>query len=128
MDQAVFLQKLDEAGINTQKAIGRFMGNTALFLKFVRRLPDALRFADIRTALEQQDDETFYMLVHTLKGTAANLSAENLAECVQAILVEYRASGFKHMRKLNGLLRQAEAESEKLSEILRDFDTAMPNA
>lgn len=128
MDQAVFLQKLDEAGINTQKAIGRFMGNTALFLKFVRRLPDVLRFGEIRTALEQQDDETFYMLVHTLKGTAANLSAENLAECAQAILVEYRASGFKHMRKLNGLLRQAEAESEKLSEILRDFDAAIPNS
>ncbi len=127
MDQAVFLQKLDGAGINTQKAIGRFMGNTALFLKFVRRLPEALRFGEIRAALEQQDDETFYMLVHTLKGTAANLSAENLAECVQAILVEYRASGFKHMRKLDGLLGQAEVESKKLSEILRDLDEAMPN-
>lgn len=98
------------------------MGNTALFLKFVRRLPDALRFGEIRTALQQEDDETFYMLVHTLKGTAANLSAENLAECVQAILVEYRASSFKHMRKLEGLLREAEVESENLSELLRQMD------
>ena len=122
MDQTVLLKKLDEAGIDTQKAIGRFMGNTALFLKFVRRLPDALRFGGIRTALQQEDDETFYMLVHTLKGTAANLSAENLAECVQAILVEYRASGFKHMRKLEGLLREAEVESENLSELLRQMD------
>ena len=122
MDQTVLLKKLDEAGIDTQKAIGRLMGNTALFLKFVRRLPDALRFGEIRTALQQEDDETFYMLVHTLKGTAANLSAENLAECVQAILVEYRASGFKHMRKLEGLLREAEVESENLSELLRQMD------
>lgn len=122
MDQTVLLKKLDEAGIDTQKAIGRFMGNTALFLKFVRRLPDALRFGEIRTALQQEDDETFYMLVHTLKGTAANLSAENLAECVQAILVEYRASGFKHMRKLEGLLRETEVESENLSELLRQMD------
>ena len=122
MDQTVLLKKLDEAGIDTQKAIGRFMGNTALFLKFVRRLPDALRFGEIRTALQQEDYETFYMLVHTLKGTAANLSAENLAECVQAILVEYRASGFKHMRKLEGLLREAEVESENLSELLRQMD------
>lgn len=127
MDQTVFLKRLDEAGIDTQKAIGRFMGNTALFLKFVRRLPDALRFGEIRTALQQEDDETFYMLVHTLKGTAANLSAENLAECVQAILVEYRTSGFKHMRKLEGLLREAEVESEKLSELLRQPDTDSPD-
>ena len=67
------------------------------------------------------------MLVHTLKGTAANLSAENLAECVQAILVEYRTSGFKHMRKLEGLLREAEVESEKLSELLRQPDTDSPD-
>nr|WP_297275364.1 Hpt domain-containing protein [uncultured Agathobaculum sp.] len=127
MDQTVFLKRLDEAGIDTQKAIGRFMGNTALFLKFVRRLPDALRFGEIRTALQQEEDETFYMLVHTLKGTAANLSAENLAECVQAILVEYRTSGFKHMRKLEGLLREAEVESEKLSELLRQPDTDSPD-
>lgn len=125
MDQTVLLKKLDEAGINTQKAIGRFMGNTALFLKFVRRLPDVLRFGEIRTALQQEDDETFYMLVHTLKGTAANLSAENLAECVQAILVEYRTSGFKHMRKLEGWLREAEVESEKLSELLRQMDSIL---
>lgn len=122
MEQHVFLQKLQKAGINTDQAIGRFMGNTSLFLQFVRRLPQALRFEDIRRALEAQDDETFYMLVHTLKGTAANLSAENLAECTQAILVEYRASGFKHQTKLEGLLRQAEAESEKLSQTLREWD------
>ena len=125
MDQNTFLKNLDEAGIDTKKAIGRFMGNTALFLKFVRRLPEALRFGEIRTALQQEDDETFYMLVHTLKGTAANLSAESLAECVQAILVEYRTSGFKYMRKLEGLLREAEVESEKLSELLRDMDAAL---
>lgn len=122
MEQMDFLRRLDDAGINTEKAIGRFMGNTALFLKFVRRLPDALRFAEIRNALAAEDDETFYMLVHTLKGTAANLSAEELAECAQAILVEYRASGFKHMRKLEGLLREAETESEQLSEILRGME------
>ncbi|MGO5030051.1 Hpt domain-containing protein [Candidatus Agathobaculum pullicola] len=125
MDQTVFLKRLDDAGIDTQKAIARFMGNTALFLKFVRRLPDVLRFREIRTALQQEDDEIFYMLVHTLKGTAANLSAENVAECVQAILVEYRTSGFKHMRKLKGLLREAEVESEKLSELLRRMDEAL---
>lgn len=122
MDQTIFLQKLRQAGVDTDKAIGRFMGNTTLFLQFIRRLPQALRFADIRKALDAQDDETFYMLVHTLKGTAANLSADNLAECVQAILVEYRASGFKHQKKLNGLLQQAEAESEKLSQVLREWD------
>lgn len=125
MDQTVFLKRLDDVGIDTEKAIARFMGNTALFLKFVRRLPDVLRFREIRTALQQEDDETFYMLVHTLKGTAANLSAENVAECVQAILVEYRTSGFKHMRKLEGLLREAEVESEKLSELLRQMDEAL---
>ena len=75
MDQDVFLQQLAKAGVNTEQAIGRFMGNTALFLRFMQRLPEALRFAAIRKALGEQGDENFYMLVHTLKGTVANLAA-----------------------------------------------------
>ena len=59
MEQHVFLQKLQKAGINTDQAIGRFMGNTSLFLQFVRRLPQALRFEDIRRALEAQTMKHF---------------------------------------------------------------------
>ena len=127
MDQDVFLQQLSKTGVNTEQAIGRFMGNTALFLRFMQRLPEALRFTEIRKALGEQDDENFYMLVHTLKGTAANLAAEELAECAQAILVEYRTSGFKHMHKLDSLLRETELESERLSKVLRNLDGVAEN-
>ena len=89
MDQDVFLQQLAKAGVNTEQAIGRFMGNTALFLRFVQRLPEALRFAEIRQALDAQDDEKFYMLVHTLKLNSllreTELESERLSKVLRTL-------------------------------------------
>ena len=121
MNQSVFLEKLNAVGVNTEKAIARFMGNTDLFLRFIQRLPESMNFVKMHEALEQEDEESFYMQVHTLKGTAGNLGVENVCECAQALLVEFRASQFKNSKKLSELLNVAETESEKLSELLAAY-------
>ena len=121
MNQEFFLQQLEDAGVNTQEAIARFMGNTALFLKFIQRLPEVLKFAEIRQAIQTEDSETFYMLVHTLKGTAGNLGVGAVFDCAHAMLTEYRTTGFSHTRKLLGLVQEAENESAKLSRLLLSF-------
>lgn len=121
MNQTIFLEKLNAVGVNTEKAIERFMGNTDLFLRFIQRLPESMDFAKMNEALLNEDEESFYMQVHTLKGTAGNLGVENVCECAQALLVEFRASQFKNRKKLTELLKEAETESEKLSELLSSY-------
>ena len=74
MEKQELYAQLDRLGFHTQEALNRFMGNEALFLSFVRQLPQKLNLASIRQELEAEDEETFYIGVNNLKGLAGNLS------------------------------------------------------
>ena len=116
--------QLQRLGMDTGQALGRFMGNEERLLHFVCQLPGHLRFAEARQNLDQEDEETFYMLVHGMKGIAGNLSIEGLFDCFQAILVELRTSKFQNKTKLAALLREAETESEALVDCIRQYEQA----
>ena len=122
MNQTQLIEQLSAAGVDTEKAISRFMGNQDLFISFIRKLPTYMKFDEMRTYLEQQNEEYLYMAVHNLKGTAGNLGVQSIFECAQAILVEFRTSNFQHSQKLNDLLSEAEAESKQLSKILIEYE------
>ena len=121
MDQQKLFEQMERLGMNTQEALGRFMGNKPLFLSFVRQLPDKLDLTRIRQALDAEDEDTFYMGVHNLKGLAANLSIVPISDCAQAILVEYRGTKFKNKKKLFTLLREAELESQAMSALINQY-------
>lgn len=121
MDQQKLFEQMGRQGMNTREALGRFMGNKPLFLSFVRQLPDKLDLTRIRQALDAEDEDAFYMGVHNLKGLAANLSIVPIRDCAQAILVEYRGTKFKNKKKLLTLLREAEAESKAMADLINQY-------
>lgn len=121
MEKEVFFALLEDAGVNVSQALSRFMGNEALFLSFVGKLPEKLSFGPILQALEREDEDDFYMRVHSLKGMAGNLSVEPIYDCAQAILVEFRSSKFQHKKKLRSLVQEAVRESESLSELIGQY-------
>ena len=61
MDQQKLFEQMERQGMNTQEALGRFMGIKPLFLSFVRQLPDKLDLTRIRQALDAEDEDAFYM-------------------------------------------------------------------
>ena len=121
MEKEVFMGLLEDSGVNLSQALGRFMGNEALFLSFIGKLPEKLQFDPILQALNQEDEEEFYMRVHSLKGMAGNLSIEPIYDCAQAILVEFRASKFQNKKKLLSLIEEAIRESESLSDLIQQY-------
>ena len=121
MEKEVFMALLEDSGVNLSQALGRFMGNEALFLSFIGKLPEKLQFEPILQALNQEDEEEFYMRVHSLKGMAGNLSIEPIYDCAQAILVEFRASKFQNKKKLLSLIEEAIRESESLSDLIQQY-------
>lgn len=123
MTRETFVTQLHHKGANTTEALARFMGNEELFLSFVSRLPEKLKFDQIRHGLEVEDEDEFYMGVHNLKGMAGNLSLEPIYDCAQAILVEFRVSKFQNRKKLTALTREAEAEGEALAEFITQYLT-----
>lgn len=122
MNQKELIEKLYQSGVDTNKAITRFMGNEDLFISFIKRLPYSINFESIRSDLEAENEEEFYFKVHNLKGMAGNLGIDSIFDCAQAILVELRTSKFTQIKKLRGLIKEAELESELLNKIILSYE------
>lgn len=120
MTNQIFIERLRQAGVDTDSAINRFMGNEALFLKFMRRLPDTLKIAEMKQTLEEENGEDFYSYVHDLKGVAGNLGLSDIFDAAQATLVEYRSTQLRNKKKMVGLLSEIEEYCQKVFIILEE--------
>lgn len=112
------LDVLRNNDVDVDHAVERLMGNDNLYLEFIKRLPDELNLATIREALNQKDAEAFHFHLHNLKGFAVNLGINDIADAAQAGLTEFRASEFRNITKLEGLLDEIEAAGEKFASAL----------
>ena len=121
MEKKAFMELLEAAGVQVQRAVDRFMGNENLYLTFLAKLPKQLRFEEILQALDNEDEEVFYLRVHDLKGLAGNLELAPIYECAQAILVEFRTSRFHQKKKLTDLTREARRESEQIAALINGY-------
>ena len=121
MEKQEFLGLLEASGVQVRSALERFMGNEALFLSFLAKLPGQLRFEEILRALEEEDGEVFYLRVHDLKGMAGNLGLAPIQDSAQAILTEFRSSRFQHKKKLTALTWEAKRESERLAGLIEGY-------
>lgn len=66
-------QKLIENGADVEGTLHRFMGNEALFSKFLLKFRDDKNYAGLEESLEQENYEEAFKYAHTLKGVSANL-------------------------------------------------------
>ncbi|BAL83993.1 hypothetical protein SELR_22850 [Selenomonas ruminantium subsp. lactilytica TAM6421] len=91
MEQLEIKQILSDAGTDYNKGLERFMGNVALYHKFLLKFLDDSSFAKFKESFAASDMEQAAKSVHTLKGTAGNLSLMSLFtaadEMVQALRV-----------------------------------------
>ena len=116
------LDVLRDNDVDVDNAVDRLMGNDNLYLEFIKRLPEELHLATIREALAQQDADSFHFYLHNLKGFAINLGITEIADAAQAALTEFRASQFRNVTKLEGLLEEIEALGEKFASALGEID------
>ncbi len=115
------LEILRENDVDVDTAVDRLMGHNELYLEFIKRLPEELNLASIREALAQQDAESFHFYLHGLKGFASNLGITEIADAAQAGLIEFRATQFRNVTKLEGLLEEIEASGEKFASALGEI-------
>ena len=83
-----FRRQLEENGVEVESTINRFMGNEAMYLKFLGKFIDDQNCAGIGKNMEAQNYEEAYKFAHTLKGVAANLGLATLQNTVSRLVDE----------------------------------------
>lgn len=101
--------RLRAAGIGVDEALGRFMNNEALFIRFLGKFADDRSHAGLKEALGQGDVKAAFEAAHTLKGVAGNLSLERL----------YRAAAAQTELLREGRLEEARAAMAETDEAYR---------
>ena len=89
MDEKQRMQ-LEAAGISVDAALERFLGNSALVLKFVMRFPEDENFPNLKRAMDCGDVKGAFVAAHTLKGVTGNLSMDKLYETVSKMVEDLR--------------------------------------
>lgn len=68
------IKELEALGVNTEEALRRFSGNSALYLKMLGKLTATVNDLEVMPCIEKEDYETAVTNAHTLKGVTGNLS------------------------------------------------------
>lgn len=85
------LDSLKNAGVDTDGSIARFVGNTAMYEKFLRKFPGDDTFAKIKPAFDKDDWTEALNATHTLKGVSGNLGMTRLYNACSETVVLLRA-------------------------------------
>lgn len=89
MDEA-FKNALKEAGADVETTVRRFMGNEAMYEKFLKKLLDNPNFDNLNVNMEAKNYEEAYKDAHTLKGVAANLGLDPVQKSTSDLVEELR--------------------------------------
>ena len=73
-------QRLAENGADVDGAIRRFMGNEALYSKFLGKFKDDASYENLLVSLDKEDFEEAFKCAHTLKGVSANLGLDPIGQ------------------------------------------------
>ena len=87
-------------GIDTDGAVRRFAGKVEMYFKFLLRFTDDKYAEQLEQAVAANDYEVAHMAAHTLKGVAANLGVNDIAEECQLMVNALRAHDYSDLDRL----------------------------
>ena len=118
-----FRKQLEENGADVDATLKRFMGNEALYMKFIMKFLDDKNFEGIKSNLEKNDFEGAYVSAHTLKGVTANLGLNPVYGVATQIsdMLKGKAPGEIDREKLEALKDQLAAEHSRFVQLLEKY-------
>lgn len=83
--QEKLLNELKSAGVDVDGTVSRFMDNSEIYIKFLKRFPDEDRFTPVKEAIAEKDFDKLNKTAHKLKGVSANLGMTALSEAAHSV-------------------------------------------
>lgn len=84
MDE-VFKKQLEESGADVDITLKRFMGNEAIYMKFILKFLEDKNYDMIMESLEKKDYAGAFAGAHSLKGVSGNLGLNPVYEASSQI-------------------------------------------
>lgn len=84
------LDSMKEAGNDVDGALRRFVGNEAMYVKFLKRFTDDKSYPELKEAVEKGDLGNAFVAAHTLKGVAGNLGLTKLYDITSEVTERLR--------------------------------------
>lgn len=111
-----FRQQLEENGADVETTLKRFMGNDAIYLKFLGKFPNDPNYANLGSNMESGNFEEAYKCAHALKGVVGNLGLTPIFDNVSVLVEELR-------NKTNAEVDAAAADEEwqKIKTVYEQF-------
>ncbi len=111
-----FRQQLEENGADVEATLKRFMGNDAIYLKFLGKFPNDPNYANLGSNMESGNFEEAYKCAHALKGVVGNLGLTPIFDNVSVLVEELR-------NKTNAEVDAAAADEEwqKIKTVYEQF-------
>lgn len=99
--------ELNALGADTKTALGRFIGDSDMYISFLYRFSDDPCLATIRDALNAGDEAAASNAIHMLKGISGNLGLDPVMAEAQAAMVLFRSGkGADAMLVSEGVLQK----------------------
>lgn len=106
MDEKL-MTALQAAGVETEQAVRRFGGNSALYMKFLVKFLDDPTFETVTEAFQKKNFEEMVTSAHTLKGVSANLGMMRLYEACSKVVALLRSGETETALNFYGELEDA---------------------
>lgn len=114
---AVDQQLLAKAGIDYEQGLERFLGNEGLYLSFLKKFLNDGSAQAFQEAMTADDLKKAEKDVHTLKGTAGNLSLTKLFQVADETVKALRAGQSKE--QMSSLVSEVAKVHEETCEAIR---------
>lgn len=112
------IEELSALGADTEDAVTRFMGNTGLYEKMLKKFPKVVEDSPVLTYAKSEDYETATSNAHALKGVTGNLSLTPLYTNYTKIVDLYREE--KH-EQANALLNETLEVQQKFLDVIEKY-------
>lgn len=118
-----FKTQLENAGADVDTAVNRFMGNEALYIKFLKKFEQDESFANIEKYVAEKNSEEIFKAAHTLKGVAANLGLDRIAQNASDVVEIFRGKtqfDDAETSRLDAIMENLRSTYEELIQIIQE--------
>ncbi|MGN0675932.1 MAG: Hpt domain-containing protein [Oscillospiraceae bacterium] len=85
---------LKDLGVDVDGTISRFVDNSEIYIRFLKRFPDEDRLTPIKDAIKAKDYDKLLQAAHKLKGVSANLGMNELSGKAAKIVDKVRSGNY----------------------------------